>query len=286
MQSDRLTQRMKQYGPNFTESERAIAEYLLRNGARVAFAAAALLSRDIGVSEATLVRFSRTLGYDSYTALQKDVQGEIEERLNKRPRDRLAGMARSVSPHWDALEKVILQDVENLVQTLNYCTPDDFAGAIKLLLAARQIFVFGMRAAAPIAAFFGYSLNLVTPGVVTVTNRNDDHLDAFISAQPQDVLVVMGVSRQSRSALGVVEYAKKRGLQVISITDGPATPYAKLADVILMVECESPSLLVSHTPMIALCQAMVAAVGASREAEAGERVAQLEEILDHYLDAQ
>ena len=69
-----LPSRKKDNFKKFSESQRLIAKYLLRNYDKATFLTAANLGKVVGVSESTVVRFADFLGYEGYPALQKDLQ--------------------------------------------------------------------------------------------------------------------------------------------------------------------------------------------------------------------
>lgn len=51
-----------------------IAEYILKHYDKAAFMTAAMLGREIGVSESTVVRFAAELGFDGYQKFQKSLR--------------------------------------------------------------------------------------------------------------------------------------------------------------------------------------------------------------------
>ncbi|MGE5224732.1 MAG: MurR/RpiR family transcriptional regulator, partial [Omnitrophica WOR_2 bacterium] len=53
-----------------TKSEKRIANYLRKNQEDSAFLSAGELADRLGLSEATMVRFARTLGFSSYPAMR------------------------------------------------------------------------------------------------------------------------------------------------------------------------------------------------------------------------
>ena len=77
-----LTSRIKNNYKKFSEGQKLIATYLLKNSDKAAFFTAANLGKVVGVSESTVVRFADFLGYEGYPALQKDLQDRIKNKLN------------------------------------------------------------------------------------------------------------------------------------------------------------------------------------------------------------
>ena len=64
-----------------SKGQKLIADYILKEYDKAAFMTAATLSKLVGVSESTVVRFAYALGYDGYPKLQKNLQEVIQTKL-------------------------------------------------------------------------------------------------------------------------------------------------------------------------------------------------------------
>src|SRR5438093_13626432 len=60
-----------------SRTQRQVADYVLRNYREVGFMGVAELSREAGVSPASVVRFASTLGFRGYPDLQRTTQAII-----------------------------------------------------------------------------------------------------------------------------------------------------------------------------------------------------------------
>src|SRR5690554_1555961 len=90
---------------NFTrlsKGQKLIAQYIIDNYDKAAFMTASKLSKIVGVSESTVVRFANALGFDGYPQLQKGLQDIIKIKLTTVQR---VEMARNYSG-----EEVILKN--------------------------------------------------------------------------------------------------------------------------------------------------------------------------------
>ena len=65
-----LNQLISDHFSKLTKSEKIIANYLRKNQEEAAFLPLGKIARQLGLSEATLVRFARSLGFESYPALR------------------------------------------------------------------------------------------------------------------------------------------------------------------------------------------------------------------------
>ena len=70
--------------PSLSAGQRKVAEYILNNKDEFSYATLAKLSKDISVSETTVIRFAYSLGFDSFSAMQQKLREEI---LSKHSRE-------------------------------------------------------------------------------------------------------------------------------------------------------------------------------------------------------
>src|SRR5512143_566290 len=99
-----------------TKSERHIADYLRKNQEESAFLSVGELAQRLDLSEATLVRFARSLGFDSYPAMREVLQENFRRRVthSARLRSRLDDLREA----GDIFEKVTISEIDYMTQAL------------------------------------------------------------------------------------------------------------------------------------------------------------------------
>ena len=150
----------------FSKGQRKIANFILESYDKAAFMTASRLGQRVGVSESTVVRFAFELGYDGYPDMQRSLQKMIRNRLTTVQRievtnDRLGDQ--------DLLSMVLQSDVEKIRQTLEELDRDSFYSAVDAIVAARKIYIIGVRSSAAIASFLHFYFNLIFDNVVLVS---------------------------------------------------------------------------------------------------------------------
>ncbi len=101
---------------HLTKSEKRIANYLRRNQDEAAFLAAGELADRLGLSEATVVRFARTLGFESYPAMRAVLQENFRRRVTHSVR--LRGRLDELREAGDIFEKVTVSEIDYLTEAL------------------------------------------------------------------------------------------------------------------------------------------------------------------------
>ena len=147
-----LLQRLNHSGKRLSKSHRRIAECIVTHYDKAAFMTASKLGEYVGVSESTVVRFAAALGYDGFPQLQKALQELIRHRLTATQRLEMTGDM----GHAQVLNKVLKTDIQNIRTTLDELDLATFDAVIESILQARNLYVLGLRASAPLAEFFGH----------------------------------------------------------------------------------------------------------------------------------
>ena len=275
-----LQSRIKNNFKNFSESQRLIAEYLLNHSDKAAFFTAANLGKVVGISESTVVRFANFLGYDGYPALQRDLQNIIKNKLTTV--NRLKKSIRSVNGGENILYEVLRNDMENIHKTMNNISLESFNKFVEEILKANSIYIVGLRTAASLAYFMGFTLHLLLKNVTTMTFGVSDLFERLINLNEKDLLIGISFPRYTLQTVEIMEYAKKKGAKTAAITDSVMSPLAQLADISIFAPSNLNSFIDSFTAPLSLVNALVTAVGISKRGETLGSLAELEEIWKKY----
>jgi DNA-binding MurR/RpiR family transcriptional regulator len=220
--------RMRVHEPAFTAVERRIAGAIRADGRLLVGLPMEELADRIGVSQTSLIRFCRRLGYrglrDFKLALAAEVRGEGDiEASSIDAGDGFAAIAR----------KVTAAAQQALVDSLDVLDPSALERATAALLGAGRVQLFGVGGSAPIAQDAHYRFARLGLPVAVVT---DAHLQPVLAAnlETADVAFVVSHTGRSREPVQVLEEAKISGATTILLTSFANTPAARWADVVLL----------------------------------------------------
>jgi len=275
-----LQSRIKNNYKKFSESQKLLAEYLLKNSEKVAFFTAANLGKIIGVSESTVVRFANILEYEGYPALQKDLQNGIKEKLNTV--NRLKKSIEKANGGESILYEVFHNDMNNIQKTMDNISEKSFNRFVEEILNADSVYIIGLKTASSLAYFMGYALQLILKNVITITFGVSDLFERLINVNKKDLLIGISFERYTLQTVEIMEYAKKKGIKTAAITDRVTSPLAQLADVSVFAESNLNSFVDSFAAPISLINALVMAVGVKRRKETLKSLSKLEEIWKKY----
>ena len=228
--------RMKQYSEDFTQSEQKISEYILKNQEEVVNLSAQELGEKTGTSPASIVRFSRKLGFSGFGELKIEIAkttSSEEEEL-----DTIISPKDSVS---DIAEKVVNRAVTSLKETYSLINIKDLEESINLMREAETIYLFGIGASSLVAMDLMYKLVRINKRVIF---NIDSHLQlaAVVHITNKDVAIGISYSGKTREVNEGIIRAKEKGAKVISITNCNKNPLSSISDISLSIPNEERQL--------------------------------------------
>lgn len=246
--------------PQLPEGERRVAEWVLSRPEQVIYLPIAELARLADVSEATVVRLCRRLGFDGYSRFKISISREIARAAPRliddiRPQDSVATALRKLF----ASTMRTMEDVEALLE------PGLVQQAVQILRAANRVEIYASGVSAFAALDAEYKLSRL--GLRAVA-RTDPHQRAPSAALVDAQTAVLAISRsgETRDIVVACEMVKKKGASLVAITTNPYSRLARIADVVLPTAGEElppatgiPSILAQVTVIAALFVALLVA---------------------------
>ncbi|MDI6726033.1 MAG: MurR/RpiR family transcriptional regulator [Smithellaceae bacterium] len=241
-----------------TSSQSRVAHYIMDNYDEAIFLTAAKLAKQVGVSEATIVRLAQVLGFTGYPEMQRMLRENLQERLTTVTR--LEKSVRNVRNDGDVLTKVMQEDIRNLSQTLQEISLDTFRQAVGDIQSARKIYVVGMRGAHAPALVLSLYLHFLKKNATAVIPGYGDVWNYLHGMGREDLVIGISFPRYTKLTVDVLEYAHEQGARVGAITDSSFSPLARHADWVLPVHSRLDSFIESFTAAMSLVNALLTAL--------------------------
>ena len=269
-----MIERLNHSGRKLSKGHRRIAQYIVEHYDKAVFMTASRLGESVGVSESTVVRFAAVLGYEGYPQLQRALQELVSHRLTAVQRFE---MSSEIDPNA-VLRTVLKSDMQNIRATVEELDNHAFEEGVKRILNAKEIYVIGLRSAAPLAQFLGYYLNYIFYRVHLVSSAATDVFEEIARISEADVVIGISFPRYSTRTVEAMRFARSCGAQVISITDGPMSPLHEVSDVCLNACTDMASFVDSLAAPMSVINALVVSLGLHRKEELSRHFKQLEAI--------
>ena len=227
---------------SLSNAERKVAECALSEPKWFVHAAVAEIAEQAQVSQPTVIRFCRSLGYKGLPEFKLALSASISH--NGLPF--VHAELNTDDNMGDVMEKVLGNTAAALLGARRSLDENELENAIAMLSHARRIEFYGVGNSGIVAQdaqhkFFRFGISTVA--------YSDTHIQLMAAAvlSPQDVLVVISNSGSSIEILDAVSIAKENGAQVIVITRHDS-PLAQLGDCVLTVAVQEDSS--RYTPMV------------------------------------
>ncbi len=264
----------------FSKGQKRIASFILENYDRAAFMTAAKLGETASVSESTVVRFAAQLGYDGYPDMQKALQELIRGRLTSIQRIQVS---RSQMSGSDILGSVMQRDMNSIHDVIERLDREEFDRVVEKLLAAKRIYILGVRSSSFLAGYLNFYLHYIFENVTLVqSNAAGEIYEQLVHIGPGDVLVSISFPRYSKMAIHAVEYACRRGSEVVAVTDSTMSPMYRMASASLLAPSDMISFVDSMAAPLSLLNALILAVGQQRREELSATLAEMEQVWSKY----
>lgn len=216
---------------HLTKSEKRIADFIRKNQEESAFLSAAEIADLLDLSEATLVRFARSLDFDSYPHMRQVLQDNFRRRITHS--SRLRGRLDDLQSGGDILERLTATEVDYLTQALESIDRSEMQKAIELIRTHNRIFVFGLGPSISLVDLLQVRLSRFGKTVVSLTNSGREMLEPLLSLQPSDLVFVICFFDQNPALRLMLDYSNKIGSKIIMLTDTLDSIFRDQVDVTL-----------------------------------------------------
>ena len=209
---------------SFTNTEKKLANYILKNKEEVVNLSAQELSDKADISPAAVVRFSKTLGYKGFTALKVDLAKDRDEREN----DTSVIISEDDSIN-DIIRKVKVSNTSSIDETIGLLNVDTISNIIEAMVNAKRIYLFGIGASGIVAMDLQQKLLRINKNSLY---QMDPHtqISSSVHITDEDVAIGISYSGETKEVNTPLKIAKENGAKTIAITRYNKNALSKLAD--------------------------------------------------------
>ncbi|WP_017557198.1 MurR/RpiR family transcriptional regulator [Nocardiopsis baichengensis] len=219
--------------PSLPPAEQRVARRIIDDPEGVAASSITQLARDCSTSEATVIRFCRTIDLSGYRELRLALASEAGQA-------RGAGMS-GRAPVGDidpddtlvtVVQKIAYTDARAVEETGAQLDADVLQAVVAAMDAARRIDIYGVGASAFVGADLQQKLHRI--GLASFA-WSDSHVMLTSAAvlRPGDVAVGVSHSGATIETVNALAEARGRGAATVAVTNFPRSPICSYADHVL-----------------------------------------------------
>ena len=201
---------------SFTNTEKKLAEYIIKNKDEVVGLSAQELSSKADISPAAVVRFSKTLGYKGFTALKVDLAKDRDERD-----DETSVIINEDDSLKDIIRKVKVSNISSIDETMK--------NIIEAMINAKRIYLFGIGASGLVALDLQQKLLRINKSTLYQIDPHTQIASA-VHIEKEDVAIGISYSGETKEVNVPLKIAKEKGAKTIAITRYNKNSLSKISD--------------------------------------------------------
>ncbi|GAB3626543.1 transcriptional regulator [Pandoraea terrae] len=278
-----LTERIARAMPELTRAQQRMAAFVLDNTFRAATMRIDEFAEAVGVSIATVNRFSRALGFDGYPQCRAAMVRGFEATLA--PIENLRSSKAQVTSVGDLIANSLTQAIQNLEWTRRALDAGTCERAVEAILGARRIYILGLGASGYLAGLLHHGLDPYCENVQAVVGAGGSTHAArqLFKLREDDLVIALGFPRYVIDTVTLCRRLRARNVPMLVITDSPTSPLAPLGAITLFVRATRRIGSNSESSVLAMIDALCEAV-AQQAQHSVERTTELTDFLLPWLD--
>lgn len=225
-----LIQRIQNHYGELRPAERKVADYLRSHvGIRID-ASITEFSRTLGVSEATISRVSRALGYEGYPSLKLSI---AEESSRQSTYTNLPSGLLDGDNMITLSEKLSLTLASAIRETHRLLDADRIEKAVQAVANASMTLFVGVGGAASVC---DEAVHMLLKAGIDSKSYNDGYtqITAAATMTPQRAMVGISHTGHTETVASALTLARSKGSKTIAITSNPDSDVAKAAEIQLI----------------------------------------------------
>jgi DNA-binding MurR/RpiR family transcriptional regulator len=256
-----FSQLISEHFPQLTKSEKRIANYLNQNQDEAAFLSAGDIADRLQLSEATMVRFARTLSFDNYPAMRVALQDSFRHRLTHA--SRLRSRLDDLRSGGDIFERLVASEIDYLTEALQTLDRAALNAAVELIRTHQRIFVFGLGPSISLVDLLEIRLTRTARQVIPLNTSGREMLEPLLLMNSNDLLIAIGFFNVTPNLRMVLDYAHEQATPVILVTDTLGPLVSDKADVVLAARRGPVSAFHSLTVPMTIVNALLLALSSA-----------------------
>lgn len=226
-----MSGRIRAAAPDLAGALGEVAEYILADLPGTMHASIGELAKGSGTSPATITRFCRAIGLDSY----RELKLAIAEELGRSAANPALTIGSGIEPNDDMARVaavVVHADLQAIQQTAAQLDLDVVDEAARVIARARRVDVVGTGGSGTSATELQLRLHRIGCPAWVWTENHLAETSAYLLGK-DDVAVGISHTGSTRETVEPLAIAREQGATTVAITNRARSPLARLADHVL-----------------------------------------------------
>lgn len=264
---------------SLTKAQEKIARYFLKNQSRICSLSSMEAAKEIGVSDASIIRFARAIGYEGFADLKADYyQSLVESAYSGMSLTERMNQSTERYPSVELSAQYLDLMQNNLIETFHNNNPEKYQQCADLLISGATRYVIGLRGCRGVAAQFSRLLGFMLPNVHSILDGECVSINDFQDIHEGDVALMFAFARYYKMDVEYLNLAQKQGAQICLVTDELVNPLVGYASVVLQAQTEHMSFFNSSLGAVLIAEYLLTLI--SRKIDFRERIQKRDRITE------
>lgn len=270
-----IKKKMKSY----SRIQKKLATFLLEYWNDIPLMSIKYISKETGVSTATISRFAGLFGFKGFYDFKDEIKGEIKEIIN--PVDRFRLLKADFSGK-KPLVTVARQDVKNINKLISMVKEETFLELVNMIEKAQRVYSFGVSISSIFSSLIRYIFNQVQKEAHCLDEGNVTVEEKIVSLKKNDLLIFCSFYPYSKSTIDFAQLAQEQGLRAVAISDNQFSPISEYTSLVIAIPRENVLFTTSISAFSVLINAIAAEIAYKKKDQLTESINQVDRILKRF----
>lgn len=265
---------------SLTPAEQKIASYIAQNSEKVLMMPIDELAELTGTAKSAVIRCSKSLGFDGYTALKISLAADVT-RNDERDYSNSVDFDETAD---SIVNKIFSANIRTLQDTMHFLNITVLEQAARLLADARMIYIYGIGTSAILSEDFQHRLFQVGYSAISATDISAMK-DSTLNIKAGDVAFAFSDSGRTIVTVEAMKLAKANGATTICLTGYTDSPITEVCDYSLFTtsdEFKYPiESITSRVARIAVIDALIVTLSTMDYANSLEKMTQTRQLINN-----
>ena len=250
--SDNIENLIKEHYLSLSKGCKRVASYILDHYSHAALLSSTELAEAAGVSDTTVVRFSKALGFNGYAEFKRCLRSNMYETSLY---DDLQRMNVDRSDQFSAnYMRSIAEDLQEFTNSIDYGLINTI---VRRLLDSQQIYIGGLGSDAVVAKYLFTYIRKMGFNPILLVEEGHTLREYLMNITSQDILIMCSYPKMFQDEREMARMAKRGGATLVTITDSETSALLLESDYNLSARQKEKTFFNSYVLPMALCDLLL-----------------------------
>jgi DNA-binding MurR/RpiR family transcriptional regulator len=269
-----LARRVADRADDLAPAERRFAIWLLDAGPDASLLSAAAMAAAVGISDATVVRTAKALGYPGLAELRRSLAAHVREPALTERLHRTLEQSR----HDDLFSAIIHNHTTAVDALVRDVPPRQFDRAVALLARADRIAWRGVGPSAHLAEYGMLLTRRMGKQAIAMTQTGTSFADELLALHTGDTVVLLAYGKPQTHVSVLLRRASALQVPVVLVTDNSNNSPRPARGTTLLSGRGLPGQFASHGTTLVMIEALVLGLAATQRSEADKALDTLNDL--------